>query len=125
VSAKRDVAIKIRDATLIRIRAEGKFKHAQNFGPLLSWAAPKTSRCQIRMSLRTPFQKLPLQPPKMVWQAALLGHPSPTQLSLPWGLDIWSPRKVLNIEWDEVTGRIDLVSFRRGEWEKEVLSWVH
>ncbi len=30
---------------------------------------------------------------------------------------LMSWQKVLNIEWDEETGQVDLVSFKRGEWE--------
>ena len=37
-----------------------------------------------------------------------------------YGLDIWAPKKVLNIEWEE-SGDVVLVSFRRGEWEFELI----
>ena len=51
----------------------------------------------LRISLRTPFQKLPTV--------------------LPYGLDIWDEhRKVLNVEWDEA-GAVDVVSYKPGEWE--------
>ena len=45
--------------------------------------------------------------------------------NLDYGMEIWAHdlgHKVLNIEWDR-NGCIDLVSFRRGEWEKRVLAF--
>jgi len=41
--------------------------------------------------------------------------------NLPYGLDIWAPLKVLNIEWG-VRGNVALVSFRPGEWEAELIA---
>jgi hypothetical protein len=40
--------------------------------------------------------------------------------SRPSGLSIWSGgKKVLNIEWD-VDGKIEVVSFKRGDWERKL-----
>jgi hypothetical protein len=39
--------------------------------------------------------------------------------NLPYGLDVWAPNKVLNIEWDD-KGNYALVSFRPGAWEAEL-----
>ena len=46
----------------------------------------------------------------------------------PYGLDVWAygpgrRGKVLNMEWSD-GGELTLRSFRRGEWEAEVLSFV-
>jgi len=40
---------------------------------------------------------------------------------LPYGLDIWAPKKVMNIEWSD-QGELAIVSFRRGAWEDELIS---
>jgi hypothetical protein len=39
--------------------------------------------------------------------------------NLPYGLNIWSGNKVLNIEWSD-DGRTDVVSYRPGPWEREL-----
>ena len=36
------------------------------------------------------------------------------------GLSLWAPKQVLNLEWDEA-GYIRTVSFRRGGWEQSLL----
>jgi hypothetical protein len=41
--------------------------------------------------------------------------------NLQYGLDIWSGRKVLNIEWSD-DGEVKVVSYRPGQWEREVES---
>lgn len=69
----------------------------------------------ISVMYRTPFQKVFSAPSdSRKYLAALLGVDC--EKNLPYGLDIFVGRKVLNIEWDN-KGRIDLVSFKRGEWE--------
>lgn len=39
---------------------------------------------------------------------------------LPYALDIWQGRKVMNLEWAD-DGALFIVSFRRGPWEGEFL----
>jgi hypothetical protein len=41
--------------------------------------------------------------------------------NLPYGLDVWAPKKVLNIEWDN-SGNVALFSMRRGAWETELIA---
>jgi hypothetical protein len=53
------------------------------------------------------------------FRAAVLGLSAPA--SLPYGLDLWSPKKVLCIEWND-QGTVALVSLRRGEWEAELMA---
>lgn len=125
MTTRLEAAVFIRDAALIKIRAEGEFENLQNFDPMLSWDAPKELGYNMHMSLRSPFQKLPPQSPKLVKQRALSGLYQRRKVNLPWGLNIWTGRKALNIEWDEQTDQVDLVSFRRGDWENAVLSWTH
>jgi hypothetical protein len=38
------------------------------------------------------------------------------KLNLPYGLDIWADRKVLNVEWD-ADDTVDVIAFRPGDWE--------
>jgi hypothetical protein len=71
----------------------------------------------IEISYRTPFQ--PDDQSKQKYLAALYGIP--LRKNLPYGLDIWAPKKVLNIEWND-RGKIELVSFRPGEWEAELIA---
>lgn len=72
----------------------------------------------ITIIYRTPFQKVFSEPSdSLKYRAALLGLDCKT--NLPYGLDIWSGRKVMNIEWDD-RGRVDLVSFKRGPWEQHL-----
>jgi hypothetical protein len=42
-------------------------------------------------------------------------------MRLPYGLDVWAPNKVLNIEWD-AQGKVVLVSLHRGDWEAELMA---
>lgn len=71
----------------------------------------------VSISYRTPFQRMPDAGEQLKYLAAQLGEPSPR--SLPYGLDIWAPGKVLNLEWDD-GGEIVLVSFRSGDWEAKL-----
>jgi hypothetical protein len=72
----------------------------------------------LRLSYRTPFQKLPGATERLRYLAAVHKLEIPENLS--YGLDVWSGKKVLNIEWNESETRI--VSFRRGQWESELLA---
>jgi hypothetical protein len=45
-------------------------------------------------------------------------HPALSR-NLPYGLDIWWNNKVLNIEWSD-GGRINVVSYKPGQWEREL-----
>jgi hypothetical protein len=41
---------------------------------------------------------------------------------LGFGLDVWGKvGKVLNVHWNEY-GQIEIVSFKRGDWEEEILA---
>jgi len=57
------------------------------------------------MILSTPFQHLPCAP-------------------LSYGLDLcYKRKKVLNIWWD-INGNVELLTFRRGQWETEIAAFV-
>lgn len=53
----------------------------------------------------------------MKYVAAVLGVDP--QRNLPYGLDVWSPHKVLNVEWDD-DGRVVVVSYKPGAWESKL-----
>ncbi len=73
----------------------------------------------LHIFYRTPFQQLPQPDDSLKHHAAQHGLTVPK--NLPYGLDIWAPKKVLNIEWDDKE-KVKLVSLRRGEWETELIT---
>lgn len=74
----------------------------------------------ISIGHRGRFQRLPQISSQVKYLAAL--HGLPVRMNLPYGLDIWmtGEGKVLNLEWDDA-GAFELVSYRRGIWEDELL----
>jgi hypothetical protein len=75
---------------------------------------------RLHISYRnTPFQNAPWADGLLRYRAAQLGLTVPQ--SLPYGLDVWAPKKVLNIEWDD-KGNVALVSLRPGAWETELIT---
>lgn len=78
-------------------------------------------------SSRTPFSNWYIGVPKY---ALAVARQKGTLMSygldiwLPWKLlGTWRPRKVLNVQWAERDESfVELVSFRRGPWEEEVLA---
>jgi hypothetical protein len=114
-ASRLDVAISIRDAAIKKVENEGQFEDT-NIGPLMTWRGDEFS-----ISYRTPFQKLP-PPSKDFLKKSFEAGLNPKS-NLPYGLDIWDMSgKVLNIEWDK--NHVELVSFKRGEWEERVLHHI-
>jgi len=112
-----DLALKIRDSAREKLRANGSFEET-SIGPMLCWRMGG-----LHVSYRTPFQKLPAVPEHLNYMAAILCK---SVENLSYGLDIWDDEyggKVLNIEWKE-EGDVELVSFRRGNWESKVLAFT-
>ena len=70
----------------------------------------------------TIWLRIPLSPVCGPAEAKFLsgGHGSKIPM-LQYGLDIWAPKKVMNIEWSD-QGELAIVSFRRGAWEDELIS---
>ena len=96
---KRDRAIELRDLALAVVKARGTM-----VPPSGKRASVLTfSKDGLTVFYRTPFQQLPEGNTK----------------NLPYGLDIWRGRKVMNIEWAD-DGRVDVVSYRQGPWEREL-----
>jgi hypothetical protein len=94
---KKARAIKLRDKALKVVRAEGKLS------PLLTGKTVlfKTLTFQsgyIEIHYRSPF------------------GPIHDAFVMPYGLDVYCPKKVLVVEWDDA-GEVHVVGFRPGEWE--------
>ena len=112
-TSRLDAAINIRDAALKKVKNEGQFE-GTNAGPLLVWRGD-----ELEISHHTPFQKFP--PPDEDFLRKCYAAGVDPEINLPYGLDIWDMKgKVLNIEWDH-ENRVELRSFKRGEWEDKVL----
>jgi hypothetical protein len=76
---------------------------------------------EFEILYRTPFTRLPQRQPTSHHEAWLRQQPSS---NLPYGLDVFFWRlKVMNVEWDD-RGRIDLVVFRSGPWEDELVQLI-
>ncbi len=119
VSRRLDNALRLRDAALRKLRAEGEFEEVRGFGPVLSWDGSG-----LKIMCRTPFQKIPAVREDVKYIAAAMGR----KPNLAYGLDIWvregeGKGKVLNIEWDEESGEVHIAGFRRCEWEVRVLAF--
>lgn len=113
----------IRDAAIKILRSDGVVTCTEKLGLQMRWSAPEEAGFDLEMSLRAPIEKIALLSPHFRKQCTALNSPFISRGRLPCGLNIWTSKKVLNIEWDDKTGRVDLVSFRRGDWEDTVLSW--
>jgi len=111
-------AVEIREATLTVLHSVGKWD--RNFRDGDKWVPHRVASIgRISMSLRTPFTPEPGPSDGLIVLAARQGLRIPTALS--YGLDIWAPKKVMNIEWSD-RGELVIVSFRRGAWEDELIS---
>src|ERR1043165_1137272 len=60
----------------------------------------------LQIVYRTPFQRLHAVADRMKYNAAILGSKG----NLPYGLEVWAPKKVLGIEWDN-QGNVELFNF--------------
>jgi hypothetical protein len=110
-STRLQCALKLRDAALWVLREHGHWEQVSGLGHLA------VSREGLQMSFRPRFQGPPISSEYANYLAARFG----VRLNLPYGLDIWAPNKVMNLEWDRL-GHVDLVSFRRGPWECQLLA---
>jgi hypothetical protein len=109
-------ALVLRDAALTVLKHVGVWEGTSGAGNMKLLSADLGS---LQISYRTPFQRLPQPGDLLKYRAAQLGL---TVLkNLPYGLDVWAPNKVLNIEWDD-KGNFVLVSLRRGAWETELIT---
>jgi hypothetical protein len=107
-------AIATRDVALNTLRKHGTWQNVRGPGGksirVLMYKAG-----DLQMLHRTPFQRFGEVPPYAKYLAALYG--SNRAYNLPYALDVWFGKKVLNIEWAD-DGRIELVSYKPGDWER-------
>jgi hypothetical protein len=111
-------AVKLRDAAIAVVRRCGRWE-TDRTGKIKIMGA-RTDAIQI--IYRTAFRQIMDDQSKQKYLATLYGI-SPRQ-NLPYGLDIWTPTKVLNIEWDD-KGNVELVRFRPGGWEAQSFAAAH
>lgn len=80
----------------------------------------------INLIHRTPFQRLPQTSEKMMYEVSLFEQRTGKRVprNLEYGLDISLRTKVMNIEWSMEDREVDLVSFKRGDWEGELISYA-
>jgi hypothetical protein len=114
-------AVLIRDAALEILAATGRFVLIEPAGRIL-----EARLGEMHLLYRTPFQKLDERSADLKVRIALFEQATGKKVprDLEYGLDIWCGRKVLNVEWSTSGDRIDVVSFRRGAWEQQLLSSV-
>jgi len=111
-------ALRLRDIAISLLKEFGVWEPIQ-LGNGRSLKVLQFQMGNISMILSTPFQKLPNKngDESMKYVAALNGIKR-TDL-LPYGLDVFSPKKVMNITWD-TNGACELIAFRPGPWEAEL-----
>jgi hypothetical protein len=113
-AARLDRIRTIRDRAIEFVKARGAWQQAGDVRLLVAAADG------VRVSYRTPFQRLPADPtPRTYTQALVMQN---AQRNLPYGLDIWAPTKVLNVEWSD-TGQVEVFGFKPGAWEEIVLGF--
>src|SRR5690242_19244808 len=113
---RRECAIQLRDLAVAIVRHRGSW---------YSWAGKRGNEFrslqyradELCIAYRTPFQPPPSVPDYIKYMAAAYDLGAPR--NLPYGIDVWSPRKVLNIEWED-GGEIRVVSYRPGQWEEHI-----
>ena len=102
-------ALETRDAALVLLRLKGEWM-ARGDIPFLMLMAPG-----LTLALRTPFQRLPRETERAKYMRALEGE----RTSLPYSLEVWAPKRVLDIEWDDA-GTVELIGYDPGEWESRI-----
>lgn len=105
-SSRLKHALETRDAALIVLRAKGEWM-ARGDIPFLM-----LMELGLTLALRTPFQRLPRETERTKYMRALEGE----RTSLPYGLEVWAPKRVLDVEWDDA-GTVELIGYDPGEWE--------
>jgi hypothetical protein len=116
--AKLERTLVLRDAALKVVRRTGVWELIKVAGqPARNIKVLSARIGSLQISYRIPFHQTPQPSDAVKYCAAQHG------LTVPWnltfGLDVWAPNKVLNIEWDD-KGNYAIVSFRPGTWEAEL-----
>ena len=102
--------LELRDRALRMLRSRGEWTPASS-GPRLLTASVGS----LRIAYRTPFQPPePLNQPDHYDDRPAL---SMTEPELPYGLDVWAPRKVLSLQW--ANGQPPKIRlYEPGDWEE-------
>jgi len=115
---KRERAIELRDRAIILLKTKGSWAALSGAVDTDAVRALTYKTARRHIVLRTPFQKLPWSLTGAQKYAAAQNEVTLGQ-NLPYGLDIWAGRKVLNIEWD-LGSVIEVVSYKPGDWERDL-----
>ena len=114
-SARLKAALEMRDVGLAVLKMAGKPEPGMGNNVA-------ATRGTVMLSVRTPFSEQGPEPAEYhKYLGATIGLVPPK--NLPYGLDIWAPKKVLNIEWND-HGDVLLVSFKPGAWQWELRRWM-
>lgn len=114
---KRERAIELRNVAVAVVKAHGIWTAgAVHNGPKALWFHDQARG--IHMTYRTPFISLPEPSDKIIHKAAI--HGEPLKPTLPYGLDIWAPEKVLSVAWSD-EGDFEMIGYKPGDWEKRLL----
>jgi hypothetical protein len=107
-------AIELRDMALSVVKARGAWQEMQGGPNVLMYF-----NGDLRIAFRTPFQNFPPDGSDVVSQAITDGvmHSQ----GLPYWLDVWAPRKVLNVEWADA-GYVAVRGYKAGPWEQRLES---
>ena len=108
-SSRLKHALETRDAALTLLRARGEWM-ARGDIPFLMLMKPG-----LTLALRTPFQRMHKETERAKYMRALEGG----RVGLPYGLEVWAPKRVLDVEWDDV-GAVALIGYDPGEWERVI-----
>jgi len=120
---REERAIELRDLALPIVVELGAWE-------TVTFASIPGSRMRLRVyrdneftiAYRTPFQAIPKCPQPVApdlspYEVAAAEQNAPRDL--PYGMDIWSGGKVLNIGWAD-DGRVELHGYRPGDWERRL-----
>ncbi|MFK7732935.1 MAG: hypothetical protein AB8B48_15040 [Pseudomonadales bacterium] len=107
MSDQLDAVKSIRDAAVTRLQKEVEVEKGYSFRDYQQGIEMLLS-CPPKNALPSPSAAAPRR--------------SKPATQKPWTLDIWAGRKVLSLEWFEQSEEIEILSFRRGDWEEVVLS---
>ncbi len=102
-------ALAAREAALALLRGRGEWMVRGDI-PFLMMVEPGLS-----LALRTPFQRLPKETERTRYLRAQEGRGA----SMPYGLEVWTSKKVLDIAWNDA-GAVELIGYDPGEWEEAI-----
>jgi len=98
-------ALALRDAALALLKRRGKWLTLAHTDPPMKILTASVG--QFREVMYREFTKVPLGGKNLLY-----------------GLDIWAPKKVLNVEWND-QGKFEVVAFHPGDWEEELIATRH